>query len=261
MRRLTVVVVIALVCLLGADSVSAANAVGGTKVFKRDCTLNLEPQEFNDGVAGFFVTDTGAGCGDYLVRSISMTTRSGYYTTRSLWDGDFNLDPRQEELRAYGYYVNDLFLYGDTVVYVPYLARCDRYRLYKNGTVRYLESRPCSGTRYPPDIKVFKQDCAIQMNDSFERNDTHSFIAFEIGTECDSYVLRAMSVVSIYGYRAYQTDDFNPDPDLENMITGVPVQMAYATLDVYIPSLSRCDRIRNYYPSKVVRYIDSRPCS
>ncbi|MBV9952685.1 MAG: hypothetical protein JO291_12080 [Acidimicrobiia bacterium] len=261
MKTVTVFLVAVLVSLTAGHTASAANAVGGTKVFKRDCTLNLEPQEFNEGLAGFFVTDTGAGCGDYLVRSISITTRSGYYSTTSLWDGDNNFDPRHEDLRAYGYYVNDLFLYGDAVVYVPYRARCDRYRLYKDGTVRYLESQPCSGTRYPPDVKVFKQDCAIQMGDEFERGGTHGFIAFEVGTECDSYVLRAVSEVSIYGYRAYNTTDYNPDPNLENIGTSVPVQMAYATLDVYIPSLSRCDRIRNYYPSKIVRYVDSRPCS
>jgi hypothetical protein len=221
----------------------------------------MEPQEFSGGVAGFFVTDSGTGCDDYLVRSISVTTRSGYYTTTSLWNQDNNVDPRLEDLRVYGYYENDLFLYGDAIVYIPYRARCDRYRLYKDGTVRYLESRPCSGTRYPPDVKVFKNDCAIQMADEFVRGGDHDFIAFEIGAGCDSYVLRAVSEVSIYGYRAIRTTDDNPDPDLETISTAVPVQMAYATLDVYIPSLSRCDRIRNYYPSKLVRSIDSRPCS
>jgi hypothetical protein len=273
MKPLAVCLALALVLLGGvghASSVPRAEIFveTGTKALKKSCTITARGGGHTGGVALFDVSESGAGCGNYLLRAASVITELGHHVVVQSWQ-DLIDDPRIEDLEVSGDTGEDGFRYGDFVVYAPYRSRCDRYRLAGNGTahgtIQYLDSWPCSGSRYPSDNKVFKQDCAVIMDTELGVGPTRDFVARETGNDCDAYVLRGISEVLTTGQRAFSNRDATFDPDLEAMSVSIsPVggtlDIAYGTIDVYIPALSRCDRYR-YYPRVAVRYLDSRPCS
>jgi hypothetical protein len=260
------------VALSGAVHVSAEPRTeifigSGTKALRKDCTITAKEGGHTGGVALFEVDEGGAGCGNYLIRAASVTTESGRTSSVPSWQ-DLADDPHIEALEVSGDRGNDGFIYGDFVVYAPYRSRCDRYRFAldssTSGSVRYLDSWPCSGPPYPSDVKGFKQDCGIVMDTDLGSDATRYFVAREVGADCDAYVLRGVSEVLTSGERAFADRDDDHDPDLEAMSVsiqpqGVSTDMAYGTIDVYIAARSRCDRYR-YYPTVAVRYIASRAC-
>ena len=264
MKALAVALLIGLVCVVGGAPVHAAD---GSKVFKKDCTLNVRSATVQGSEAAFYASDSGSECGEYLLRSISITTRSGKYSITALGTfdrfPDAERDPDLEDLVVYGNNLADPFLYGNVNVYVPYRSRCDRYRLYADSTFRFLDSRPCSGSRYPPGVKDFEKDCAAIMAFSHSPGPEAIFTALETGSECGQYVLRGIGVVATSGAHAdagLSDGDYLFDPDLEALRVTVPGTFAYGNLNVYIPYRSRCDKFR-LYRDKTFRRVESVPCS
>ena len=141
MKALAVAWVVAVACIVGAGTADAAT---GTKVFLKDCTLNMSGDPGPGGVPVFYVYDFGGGCGQYLIRGASMVTASGL----SAFDGsDDDESPTHELFNVEGE-EPEAFEYGTVDVYIPYRSRCDRYRLYASNAVRHLDSRPCYGESY-----------------------------------------------------------------------------------------------------------------
>jgi len=264
MKALAVALLIGLVCVAGGEPVHAAE---GSKVFKKDCRLDVRSESLGGDEAAFYASDSGSECGEYLVRSISITTRSGKYSITALGTfdrfPDAERDPDLEDLVVYGNNLADPFLYGNVNVYIPYRSRCDTYRLYADSTFRFLGSRPCTGSRYPPGVKVFEKDCAAVMAFSHSPGPTAIFTALETGSECGEYVLRGIGVVATSGEHAaagLSDGDYHLDPDLEALRVAVPGTFAYGNLNVYIPYRSRCDKFR-LYRDKTFRRVESVPCS
>ena len=83
--------------------------------------------------------DDGSECGDYVLRSISVVTLTGEKVAVGLSDGDQQASPGRELLQV----TTSSFAFGTVNVYIPAHARCDRYRLYPDRTVRFTESHPC----------------------------------------------------------------------------------------------------------------------
>jgi hypothetical protein len=123
-----------------------------------------------------------------------VTTLSGAHGVAVPSWRDLDDDPRIEELEVSGDALDDGFLYGDFVIYAPYRSRCDRYRFAvdgggPHGSVRYLDSWPCSGSPFPSDVKGFKQDCGVVMDNGLGAGPTRYFVAREVGAECGAYGL------------------------------------------------------------------------
>jgi hypothetical protein len=250
-------------CLVGGAPASAGDVVG-TKQFKKDCALEMRWRYENGSVTHFIASDSGSECADYFVRSVSLTTKSGYHEVRAIsqWP-DGNFDPYLEELNAYADSTFDPLVYGNANVFIPSLHRCDRYQLTMHGTVTYLDSRPCTGSHYPPGVKPFKQDCSLFMSAQSTRGGPFLSV-FDLGSECGDYVLRGIGAVSTTGVHtsAGQSDgDLDEeDPDHEWIATEFSGELAYGTVNVYLPTLARCDRYL-YGSDKRVRFLDSRPCT
>src|SRR4051812_35060668 len=258
LRPLAMFLAVAFVWLGAAVHVSAEPRTEifygtGTKALRKDCTVTAKEGGHTGGVALFDVKEGGPGCGNYLIRAASLTTEAGHHAAVESWQDQVD-DPRIEELEVSGDALDDSFLYGDLVVYAPYRSRCDRYRFAVDGggpkgSVRYLDSWPCSGSPFPSDVKGFRQPCGVVMDNGLGAGPSRYFVAREVGAECGAYVLRGVSEVLTSGARAFSDRDDDHDPGLEAMSVslqprGTSTDMAYGTIDVYIPALSRCDRYR-----------------
>jgi hypothetical protein len=260
LRAVAVVLVLGLVGLGGARP-AAADVVDGTKQFKRDCTLHMQAKDgeheshiVQDEVD---VWDSGTDCLDYFIRGVSLTTDSGYHGYNSFSNSpDYEDRADLERLVVLGDYVG--FRFGDADVFIPSLSRCDRYRLNDAGEVRFLDSRPCSGSRYPPRVKPFKKDCALVFDELDNRGPSADLLAKDAGTECDEYTLRGLSVVTDHS-KGLSEEDTKPDADLEELSTSANGNFLYGTVNVYIPYRARCDQYR-LYPDDSIRLVSSYPC-
>jgi len=136
-KALVVALVVGVVCVSGAGPADAAE---GSKQFLKDCTLQMLGSEGRGGIPFFEAYDGGTECGEYAIRGISLVTASGRYLFSGL---DGSAEPAHEWFTVSGPEPED-FAYGTVDVYIPYRARCDRYRLYASNAVRFLDSRQCS---------------------------------------------------------------------------------------------------------------------
>ena len=268
MRVLAIALVVGLVSFVGEPA--GAVTAEAHKVFLRDCTLTMRAG-WVGASAKFRVLDSGDGCGGYLVRGISMTTTSGYYRYQPLDRWDRNTDLSLEDLSVIGPTdPNDAFVSGNALVYVPYRARCDRYQLRADSTMRVLDSWPCSGTRYPPGIKVFENDCALHTYVDDQRGGTQLFTVQDQGSGCGGYQVSALSLVSTTGQYVSDPSPHDADPDTDHEWMGIatqggddyhPTLIAYVNLLVRITGLERFDHFLISYPSETFRLLDSWPCS
>jgi hypothetical protein len=115
-----------------------------TKVFRRDCALNFHVEGTRGG-AFFAASEAGSECGDYVLRGISAVTATGGPVAAGLSDGDGDPDPDLEALSVSFGFAG--FAYGQVNVYVPYRARCDRYRFseppFGPPVIQLVGSSPC----------------------------------------------------------------------------------------------------------------------
>ena len=137
MKVLAVALVVACVAIIGASRTDAAAI--GFKDFLKDCRLVMGSAEGVDGTPVFLANDVGDECGEYEIRGVSMVTSSGRYFLSGL---DHDATSTHERFAVYGAEPEG-FSYGAVDVYIPYRSRCDRYRLYADSAVRFVDSRPC----------------------------------------------------------------------------------------------------------------------
>jgi hypothetical protein len=137
-----------------------------------------------DGPPAFVASDDGTECGEYQIRGASIVTTSGQYAFSGF---DSLVSPTYENFAVRTGAEGDDFAYGTVDVYIPYVARCDRYRLYASNAVRFLDSRQCSarptvkgtdvggyrvtvsGTQsVRADFKVTAATCSAQRSDAIQ---------------------------------------------------------------------------------------------
>jgi hypothetical protein len=139
MRALAAVVVAGLLFVAMGEPAAAAR---GQKVFLKDCTLTMSALGNRGLGTDFFVYDLGAECDEYVLRGISLVSNTGQKVSQGVAGNDQDADPDLEFAALQT--INDSgFAYGTVNVYIPYRERCDRYRLYPSGALRFTESHPC----------------------------------------------------------------------------------------------------------------------
>jgi hypothetical protein len=257
----TATLVLVLGCLLHGGQPAAA--ADGVKGFKRHCALFLEVVGVRNGIS-FEASDIGSGCGDYFLRGVGLVTVKGVHVSAGVSDFDGDPSFTQEALAVTHLDPYDGFAFGTVNVHIPYRARCDRYRLHPDGSVRLVGSSRCSSSR--PGEKAFEHDCTLQLNYA-QASSGFTFSAGDTGPGCDQYVVRGVSASTTTGGHVatgLSKGDENPSADEELLQVPVDVgdggRFAYGTANVYVPYRSRCDKYR-LYPDRTVRLSESLPCT